>query len=84
MDTFHAAMRSSSVSKHTKALLMIVGALVLAGSLSLIYALAETPSQAPAAVAPPITTISTTTPPDLTATEISFQGSDGRPSQTRG
>jgi dienelactone hydrolase len=55
---------------------MIVGALVLAGSVSLIYALAETPSQAPAAAPSPITPISITPPPDLTAKDISFQGSD--------
>ncbi len=76
MDTFNAAMRLSSLSKHKKALLMIVGALALAGIVFLVYALPETSNQVPAA-APPITTISTTIPPDLTAREVSFHGSDG-------
>jgi uncharacterized protein len=55
--------------------LILFGALGLAGSVYLVYAFAETASQAPAR-APSIATISTI-PPDLSAREVSFQGSDG-------
>jgi len=55
---------------------MIVGALSLVGIVYLVYALPETSNQV-SAVASPITTISITPPPDLTAKEISFQGRDG-------
>jgi uncharacterized protein len=77
MDTLNAAMRLRARSKQKKVLLLIVGALMLGCIISLVYALGETRNQAPIAAAPPITTISITPPPDLTANEISFQSSDG-------
>jgi len=52
---------------------MIVGALSLVGIVYLVYALPETSNQV-SAVASPITTISITPPPDLTAKENQLSG----------